>query len=103
MDNRIFLEKNITHFNGNKYVEGILSSGSKVTLLYEAPHLKEEEMMDIDSGIIYKRTEFKSFQNCQNHSNFLRTKNHHARNQFQYVTSGKNHKEDKSTLSHLVK
>jgi hypothetical protein len=103
MDNRSFLEEKIPHFNGNKTVYGTLTGGTVVTLLYEESHLKEDEMMDVDTGMIFKRTDFLSFQNSPLHGTHLRTKNHHARNHYQYLTSGKNHKEEKGDLPHLIK
>ena len=103
MDNRHYLEQKVPHFNGNKYVIGILEGGTRVTLSYEVPHLSGEQMLDVDTGIIFQRGEFQSFENCPLHGTHLKTKNHHARNHHQYLTSGKNHREDKGDLSHLVK
>jgi len=102
MNNRQFLEKHISHFNGNKYVIGLLSGDTKITLSYEAPHLAFDEMLDVNTGLIFKRDEFKSFENCPLHGTHLKTKNHHARNHHQYLTSGKNHREQKD-LRHLIK
>lgn len=103
MENRQFLEQKIPHFNGNRYVIGVLDGGVKVTLLYEVPHLSVDQMMDVDTGIIFKREEFIAFENSPIHGTHLRTKNHHARNHHQYLTSGRNHKEDKGELPHLIK
>ena len=103
MDNRQYLEGKISHFNGNKTVYGTLKGGTVITLLYEGVHLKEDEMMDVETGLVFNRGEFLSFENSHLHGTHLHTKNHHARNQYQYVTSGRNHKEEKGNLPHLIK
>jgi hypothetical protein len=102
MNNRAYLEQKIFRFNGNKYVYGILPDGTKLTLQYEEPLCKEGEFIDVDSGMIFSREELEKFENCIEHPHFLRTKNHIARNHHQFVTSGKNYKEEKGKLAHLI-
>jgi hypothetical protein len=103
MTNREFLEASIKHFNGNTRVIGVLKDGTKVTLVSEASGLTEGEFLDVNTGIIFKKEEFVSFANSDFHYGKKRTLNHEARNNYAYLTSGKNHKEEKGALAHLVK
>ncbi|MCB1141061.1 MAG: hypothetical protein H7A24_02310 [Leptospiraceae bacterium] len=102
MDNRTFLEQKIPHFNGNKYVIGVLNDGTKIRLVYEGPLVNEFEMADVDTGMVFHRNDFSSFENTGAHAEFLHTKNHNARNHFRYITSGKNYKQDTGNLKHLI-
>ncbi|MDX1958250.1 MAG: hypothetical protein SFU98_06735 [Leptospiraceae bacterium] len=102
MTNREFLETKIKHYNGNVRVIGEIA-GTKFEVVGEGPGLLEDEFMDVHTGARFKRTEFDSFENCDFHYGKKRTLNHEARNQYGYVTSGKNHKEDKGELAHLIK
>lgn len=101
---RDYLEQKIKAYNGNNRVIGVLPDGTKLELIFEAPGLSPEELMDFDTGMKFVKEEFTTFENCIEYDDHkVRTKNHQARNNYLYKDSGKNHKKDKGNLAFLIK
>ncbi|MCE9500751.1 MAG: hypothetical protein K8R21_09655 [Leptospira sp.] len=90
LENREILTQKIHDFNGNNKVIGILADGSELALIFESPELRPGEVKDLNTGMVYRMDQFKSFRNSVEHSRYRDTKNFDARATGKYITGGQN-------------
>ncbi|MCB1179995.1 MAG: hypothetical protein KDK36_20625 [Leptospiraceae bacterium] len=104
MSIRGYLESILKNYNGNNRVIGTLSDGTKLTLVFEEEGLAEDELMDVDTGMKFKKEDFSGFENTTQYQELkVRTKNHQARNFYAYKEYGRNHQVDHGNLGQLIK
>ena len=90
MDLREYFEKNISHYNGNNKVIGVLENGEEIVVAYEVLGLSPDQLQDFSTGMIFSLNQFKEFKNYSEKFIYSKTKNHHIKHNGSYVHGGQN-------------
>lgn len=90
MDLREYFEKNISHYNGNNKVIGVLENGEEIVVAYEVLGLAPDQLQDFSTGMIFSLNQFKEFKNYSEKFIYSKTKNHHIKHNGSYVHGGQN-------------
>lgn len=91
MDIRDLMAEKIPNYNGNNKVIGVLSSGEEVVLTIESSGLKEGEVKDYNTGMVFGMGDFTSFKNYSNKLSSKKTRNHDV-NEREFLRGGQNSK-----------
>ena len=90
MDTREFFETNISNFNVNNKVIGVLKSGEERVIVFEVTGLNPDQVQDFSTGMIFNLSQFNEFKNYSEKFIYSKTKNHHIKHNGTYIHGGQN-------------